>query len=197
MFQSAGTAAGLAGAALGPRNLRRAGLRSIDGPPVGERRPGSSAAGKGDRARRRPPERTPSRVVSVELVGVTQTTVILRDRDGDGRLPLRSGHQHDAGRQGCRHPDGDGQGSRPTARLQAGPCDGWSRRSSRRPSPSGACRSAAKGSSASSSIRIAVACRACVSPRLSSTADPEAGSRVVDRIGAIRRRRRGGVDEER
>jgi hypothetical protein len=81
-LQSTGTVAGLAGAALILATIVASGsAQSTD------RRATSAAAdldpsGKGHRLPAEPSARHPSRVTAVELVGLSQTTVILRDRDG-------------------------------------------------------------------------------------------------------------------
>ena len=82
MFRSVGTFAGLAGVSLV--------LASFVVPESAQGTDGRIAAAsagvdrgvKGDRAPVAPAVRPTTRVTSVELVGVTNTTVILRDRDG-------------------------------------------------------------------------------------------------------------------
>jgi len=80
-LRSAGTLAGLAGAASILAALAASGSAQSTDRRMANAAVDSGRGGKGDRLVE-PSRRQPSRVTSVELVGLSQTTVILRDRDG-------------------------------------------------------------------------------------------------------------------
>ena len=82
MIKSAGTLTGIVGAALLLANLVVSGsAQSTDRPSVRAAAVGGGAV-KGDLLATEGSRRPATRVTTVELVGLSQTTVILRDRDG-------------------------------------------------------------------------------------------------------------------
>lgn len=82
MFRSVGTFAGLAGVSLVLASFVVSGTAQGTDARVAVASAGLERSGKGDRGLVATPARAASRVTSVELVGVTNTTVILRDREG-------------------------------------------------------------------------------------------------------------------
>lgn len=82
MFRSVGTFAGLAGVSLVLASFVVSGSAQGTDARLAAASTGLDRSGKSDRAPTAQASRPASRVTSVELVGVTNTTVILRDRDG-------------------------------------------------------------------------------------------------------------------
>jgi hypothetical protein len=81
-LQSAGTVAGLTGAALILATFVASGAAQSTDRQMANAAVELDRSGKGHRLPAEPSARQPSRVTAVELVGLSQTTVILRDRDG-------------------------------------------------------------------------------------------------------------------
>ena len=81
-LQFTGTVAGLAGAALVLATFVASGSAQSTDRRVSSAATEMDRGGKGHRLPARPITREPSRIMAVELVGLSGTTVILRDRDG-------------------------------------------------------------------------------------------------------------------